>query len=433
MLVLLRPVPAVSSRCLGGLCVEIEHRLSDVLSEFARTLVTDFPIQAILDHLVMRIVDVLPISAAGVTLIAPGTVPRYVAASGESALRFERLQTDLGEGPCIEAYETGEAVAVPDLRVDDRFPTFAARARLAGLVAVFTFPLRDGDHQLGALDLYRTSAGPMNDTEMAAAQTLADVTAAYLQNAQARVDLKESSELARENSLHDALTGLPNRATARAASRARDPAVPPLGQDGGDPVRGPGQVQVGERHLRAPRRGRAAHRRRSPAHRVAAPGDTLARMAGDEFVVLCEDLDHAEQVEPVAARIGAALNEPFALSSVSVRVTASVGIAFAGRGDEVPEQVLRDADTAMYQVKRSGGARHAVVDLRAQTSENQRIDLSRDLTDAVGREQLRTEYQPIVATTDGRVIGVEACSAGRTPPSGSSGRRRRSRWPSRPG
>jgi len=61
--------------------VDIEARLSNVLSEFARTLLTDFPIQAILDHLVVRIVDVLPISAAGVTLIEPGANPRYIAAS----------------------------------------------------------------------------------------------------------------------------------------------------------------------------------------------------------------------------------------------------------------------------------------------------------------------------------------------------------------
>src|SRR4029434_2871432 len=93
-----------------------EQQLSDVLSEFARTMVTDFPIQAILDHLVKRIVDVLPITAAGVTLISPGTDPRYVAGSDESALRFEELQTELGEGPCLAAYRTGEAVSVADLR-----------------------------------------------------------------------------------------------------------------------------------------------------------------------------------------------------------------------------------------------------------------------------------------------------------------------------
>ena len=103
-----------------------EQRLSDVLSEFARTMLTDFPIQAILDHLVVRIVDVLPITAAGVTLISPESQPRFVAASDDSALRFERLQTELGEGPCLAAYHTGEAVAVADLRVDVRFPRFRA-------------------------------------------------------------------------------------------------------------------------------------------------------------------------------------------------------------------------------------------------------------------------------------------------------------------
>ena len=89
-----------------------DEKLSSVLSEFARTLATEFPIQGILDHLVKRIVDVLPISAAGVTLISAGTAPHYIAASDESALRFERLQTEVGQGPCLWAYESGEAVSV---------------------------------------------------------------------------------------------------------------------------------------------------------------------------------------------------------------------------------------------------------------------------------------------------------------------------------
>jgi len=105
-----------------------EDQLSAVLREFARTLVTDFPIQAILDHLVKRIVEVLPVTAAGVTLISADKAPRYVAASDESALRFERLQSEIGQGPCLSAYESGQAVAVPDLAVDDRFPLFAPAA-----------------------------------------------------------------------------------------------------------------------------------------------------------------------------------------------------------------------------------------------------------------------------------------------------------------
>src|ERR1700747_2515624 len=128
--------------------------LADVLSEFARTMVTDFPIQGILDHLVLRIVEIMPITAAGVTLISPGHDPRFVAASNGSALRFEQLQSELGEGPCLAAYSSGDAISVPDLRDEQRFPAFTPSALEAGLLAVFTFPLRHGDIQLGALDLY---------------------------------------------------------------------------------------------------------------------------------------------------------------------------------------------------------------------------------------------------------------------------------------
>ena len=166
--------------------VTTEERLSGVLSEFARTLVTDFPIQGILDHLVRRIVDILPIEAAGVSLISPSTHPRFVAGSDESAVRYEHLQTALGEGPCIAAFETDGPISIPDLADDERFPRFTRNALDEGLMAVFTFPLRHGDHCLGALDLYRTTAGPLDDHEMTAAQTLADVTTAYLLNAQAR-------------------------------------------------------------------------------------------------------------------------------------------------------------------------------------------------------------------------------------------------------
>ena len=104
------------------------QQLADVLSEFARTMLTDFPIQTILDHLVERIVDILPISSAGVTLIAPGAEPQYIAATDADALRYERLQTELGEGPCLLAYHTGEAVTVPDLRTETRFPIFGPQA-----------------------------------------------------------------------------------------------------------------------------------------------------------------------------------------------------------------------------------------------------------------------------------------------------------------
>ena len=138
------------------------------------------------------------------------------------------------------------------------------------------------------------------------------------------------------------------------------------------------------------------------------PGDTLARLAGDEFVVLCEDLEDAADVEPIAARIAVAFGGAFVLSTADVYVSASVGIAFAGPGEDVPEDILRDADTAMYQAKRRGGANHGIVDLREQNLARHRASLNRDLPGALARGELRTEYQPIVATEDRRIVAVEA-------------------------
>lgn len=388
--------------------MEFDRQLADVLSEFARTLVTDFPIQSILDHLVVRIVDVLPITAAGVTLISPGANPQYVSASDVAALRFEQLQTELGEGPCLAAYETGKAVAVPDLRTDYRFPLFAPRALEEGLAAVFTFPLRQGDHQLGALDMYRNVPGPLDAGAMMAAQTLADVAAAYLLNAQARADLRESSERAREIALHDALTGLPNRtllvqrldhAIVRCQRTNKVVAILFADLDQFKSINDTYGHHVGDELLVA-----VATRLNS----VLRAGDTLARLGGDEFVILCEDLDETAQGAPLAARVGAALAETFVLSEVEVQVSASVGIAFAGRGSHGSEHALQIADTAMYQAKRKGGARHATVDLREQRLANHRAVLNRDLRGALARGELRTDYQPIVSTDSGRITGVEA-------------------------
>jgi signal transduction histidine kinase len=121
----------------------------------------------------------------------PGGDPEYIAASDPAALRYERLQTQLREGPCLTAYESGEAVAVPDLRLETRFPTFCDRALSAGLRAVFTFPLHNGDERFGALDLYRETPGALSPTAVDAARTLADVTSVYLVNAKTRHDMQE--------------------------------------------------------------------------------------------------------------------------------------------------------------------------------------------------------------------------------------------------
>jgi diguanylate cyclase (GGDEF)-like protein len=388
--------------------VVVKEELSDVLSEFARTMVTNFPIQGILDHLVKRIVDILPITAAGVTLIAPGLEPRYVAASDPSALRYEKLQTELGEGPCLAAYSSGEAISVQDLRVEDRFPEFTPRALASGLVAVFTFPLRHDDLQLGALDLYRDTAGPLSRGSMIAAQTLADVAAAYLINAQARADLQDSSDQSREAALHDPLTGLPNRMlmlqllehafrTGRRSGKIS--AVFFMDLDRFKEVNDTYGHQIGDELLVG-----VAERLTG----LLRPGDSLARLSGDEFVILCEDLIAPSAADPIAVRLDAELSRPFSLSGVEVRVNASIGIAFSGQGIDSPEELLHDADLAMYQSKRDRVGSDEVLDLRQLHLAGHQAGLARGLPGAIGRGELHLAYQPIVDSVDGQLTGPVA-------------------------
>ncbi len=386
-----------------------ESTLSSVLSDFARTMVTDFPIQRILDSLVERIVAILPITAAGVTMITKGQPPRFIAASDSSALRFERLQTTIGDGPCVLAYESGASVAVADLATETRFPDFARPALEAGLVAVFTFPLRHGNGPaLGALDLYRQTAGPLSETDMVAAQTLADVAAAYLWNAISREKTEQMAVRSHHSSLHDALTGLPNRLLLaerleRAAQRARrthrSAAVLFVDLDRFKQVNDHYGHHTGDQLLIA------------VAGRLSAilrPGDTLCRVSGDEFVFLCEDLESAHDAEGIATRITEQLVEPFDVLDLSLVVTASVGLAYAGPGTEVSDQLVVDADTAMYQAKRRGGDGHRVIDLREALRHNRRNELETDLRTAIADGALSVAYQPIVRTADGTVTGVEA-------------------------
>jgi diguanylate cyclase (GGDEF)-like protein len=385
-----------------------EAKLSEVLSDFARTLTSEFAIQGILDHLVRRMVEVLPVTAAGVTLLSPGSPPRYLAASDGAALRFERLQTNLGEGPCHAAFDTGTVISVDDLHHDARFPEFSPAAVEAGLGAVFTFPLGHGEVKLGALNLYRDRPGGLDPNDLAAAQTMADVAAAYLFNAQVREEARATTDIFRHSSLHDALTGLPNRLLLEerlehAAQRARrsrmNVAILFADLDRFKQVNDKYGHRTGDALLSAVARRLA---------RVVRPGDTLARVSGDEFVFLCEDMRDLGDVEILARRIDLTFADAFFVAGTSIKVTASVGMAFSGTPEGISDELIVEADMAMYQAKRKGGAGHQLVDLREAFQSDDRANLERDLHRAYAQDELEVAYQPIVRTSDGLVTGVEA-------------------------
>ena len=393
-----------------------ERELTRVLVEFAHTLGTDFSIAQTLDHLVLRIVDALPVSGAGVTLMDAEGDLHFVAASNDSALEIEMLQNELQEGPCHSAYDSGEAVAVPDVSRDEQFPGFSGRASRRGIAAVFAFPMSIDGQRLGTLDVYRDAPGELNAEDMAAAQTLADVAAAYLFNAKVRSDALDNEQLLLHRSLHDPLTGLPNRtlleerlehASARASGSERMAAVLFVDLDGFKSINDRFGHHCGDLLLKA------VADRLSGALR---PGDTLARLAGDEFVILCEDVTSLTQGEAVAKRVAEVLSAPFQIGGHMLTVRASVGVAFSVRGEDIPKKLLRDADFAMYQAKREGGAQHRVLDRTIDGPEIDELpvwdsilgDSKSALQDALEREELRLAYQPIVDIADGSLRHLEA-------------------------
>ena len=335
-----------------------EAKLSAVLCELAQTLISDIPVLEILERVVERAVELLPVTAAGVSLVESGVT----VGSSEVALRCERLQAELDEGPGRSAVHRGVVVSVPDLRAAGG--RFDERAVEAGIAAAFAIPLRHRDRRIGALVLYRDTPGDLEAQDLVVAQTLADVAAAYVANASARAETQLAVERLQHLALHDELTGLPNRlllrerlahATHRAQRSHADAAVLFVDLDRFKEVNDTYGHQVGDELLRA-----VGHRLGG----LVRPGDTLARVSGDEFVFLCEDIAGPADVEVLATRIAGAFEEPYALGATTHRLSASVGVAFAGPGESISDDLVAMADAAMYRAKRNGGAEHHIFDLR---------------------------------------------------------------------
>jgi len=138
------------------------------------------------------------------------------------------------------------------------------------------------------------------------------------------------------------------------------------------------------------------------------PGDTVARLGGDEFGLLLEDVADAETAELVALRIEAELAKPLIFEGREIFVTSSIGIALSSERLGTPEEVLRDADLAMYHAKAKGKARHEIFDGTMSAPALDRMDLEMDLRSAITNRDFRLHYQPILRLETGRIVEVEA-------------------------
>ena len=157
------------------------------------------------------------------------------------------------------------------------------------------------------------------------------------------------------------------------------------------------------------------------SQRLAAclrPEDTIARLGGDEFAILLEDVKDDRGPTSVADRLTSELQQPFVVEGREVIITVSIGIAMSTARRMTPEDILRDADLAMYHAKGKGKARYEVFDKSMNAPAQERMDLELDLRNAVTRGEFTLHYQPVVDLPTGRITEVEALVRWRHPQRG---------------
>ncbi len=222
------------------------------------------------------------------------------------------------------------------------------------------------------------------------------------------IERQDAEEAIEHRSLHDALTGLPNRTLfadrleqAFERLRRRRNALASilfidvdhfkhindtLGHQAGDEL----LIAVAQR-----------------IHEAVRPTDTVARRSGDEFVVLLDEIASERDAIATAERIAAGFSRPFVLGSSTHFVTASLGIALAD-GYMSPGELLENADAAMYRAKERGRARYELFDEDMRVRAMARMRIESDLTRAIDHGELRLVYQPVVELHDESIRGVEA-------------------------
>jgi diguanylate cyclase (GGDEF)-like protein/PAS domain S-box-containing protein len=256
-------------------------------------------------------------------------------------------------------------------------------------------------HKSGQIRWVLLSVATIKDTQSHAANLIFQM--------QDISDRKQAEKKLVHDAFHDALTGLPNRmffmdqlkqSVQRVKRQQQAPfAVLFLDFDRFKIINDSLGHMVGDQLLIA-----IANKLRASVR----PGDTVARLGGDEFTILLDSLKTPDAAIDMARRLLSNLSEHLKLPDREVFITASIGIALSTNGYEHAEDVLRDADTAMYQAKSLGRARYEVFSQGMRAKVPDLAEIETDLWRALERDELVLDYQPIVSLSTGRIAGFEA-------------------------
>jgi diguanylate cyclase (GGDEF)-like protein len=374
--------------------------LLERLATIQRSITSRVPLADVLSTITRAARDLLDAEIAAVRLVDPNS-PRemvMVAQDGlpaDVAAGMERTGVGSGAG--------GRAVAEERLVVIENYAQAPeALSQLAGerITRAMAAPVRDGGTVTGSI----TVATKRADLSFGAIEQ--EMLTAFAEHASLAITDAKRVEHIQKLAFHDELTGLPNRglflerldqALIRARRRRGHVAVlfldldrfktinDSLGHAAGDQL----LITVGER-LRG----------------CLRDEDTASRLGGDEFAILAHS-DRAGSVA-IAERILAAMEPPFMLDFREVSATASIGIALDRGGRAEAGNMLRDADTAMYRAKFGRGGGYVVFEPSMHAAALERMDFEAALHGAVGRGEMRLDYQPMFDLVDRRITGLEA-------------------------
>jgi diguanylate cyclase (GGDEF)-like protein len=384
---------------------EIERKLAlharqhEAVARLGQVALREHDLSVLTDEIVATVARTLDVHLCAVLALAlDGNTLEILSSVGRAG-----PATTLPAGKGTQAgyaLATHEPVVAEDLRKETRFdPTpLLAQGMMSGLDAVIEGP----DRPLGVLGAHCESARRFSTDDVNFLVAVANVLSAA-------VERRQRDELARHEALHDPLTGLPNRtlaldrldlALARRRRDATDVALLLLDLDRFKLINDSLGHAAGDRVL---------VELSSRLRRVVDANDTLARLSGDEFVVVREGEGASRcQVVALAERICEIFNHPFALASGEHFLSTSVGMAVAEDLNDTSASLLRDADAAMYRAKKRGPGRYELFDCTMRAQALARLRTEADLRRALQGDELCVFYQPIVDLASGRPVANEA-------------------------